>query len=180
MDPAHERNNTLALLHESSARLENSINPQLIPPEGITFGYAIRGARDAGGVAVTKIGKEGSAGDKTIAGPSTCGSDEMIISIILTAMKFDPTMRSAAILRFSKKAADVLENDLLLECAVPDPASAGRGISTMDWGIASCCRDGVPDAIISETGGDAGSWIILFGEKPDDVANNIIICSNRI
>ena len=50
----------------------------------------------------------------------------------------------------------------------------------MDWGIASCCKDGVPDVIFSEGTGEKESRIILFGEGPADVANNIIICSNRI
>ena len=178
MDPAHERNTTLALLQESAARLGTSLNPQLIPPGGIAFGFAIRGARDAGGVAVAIIAM-GDSG-KPVAGPGTFGSDAPVARIILTAMKFDPLMKSAATLRFSERTADVLENDLLLECADPDPASAGRGISTMDWGIASCCRDGVPDAIVYRTVNIKESRIVIFGETAADVANNIIICSNRI
>jgi len=173
MDPAQERNTAIALLRENAARLETSLNPQLIPPDGIAFGYALRGARDAGGVAAVTTGIPGGC-------PCTFGSDDPIVRIILTAMKFDPAMRSAAILRFSPKAAEVLENEMLLECAVPDPSSAVRGISTMDWGIASCCRDGVPDAIVYRTCDGNESRIALFGETPADVVNNIIICSNRI
>jgi len=173
MDPAHERNTAIALLRENAARLETSLNPQLIPPGGIAFGYALRGARDAGGVATVTTGIPDGI-------PCTFGSDDPIVRIILTAMKFDPAMRSAAIIRFSQKTADVLENDMLLECAAPDPASAGRGISTMDWGIASCCRDSVPDAIIYRTADGKETRIVIFGEMPADVANNIIICSNRI
>ena len=180
MDPAHERNATINLLQENAARLENPISPELIPPEGLAFGYAIRGARDAGGVAVVSIVVSPDGSAKPAAGPGTFGSNGPVARIILTAMKFDPAIRSAAILRFSRKAADILENTMLLECTEPDPASAGRGISTMDWGIASCCRDGVPDAMVYRTGDGKESRIILFGETPADVANNIIICSNRI
>jgi len=50
----------------------------------------------------------------------------------------------------------------------------------MDWGIASCCEDGVPDVIYRKGPSIKESRIILTGEKPADVANNIIICSNRI
>jgi len=180
MDPAHERNTAIALLKEASGRLESVANPQLIPPEGIAFGFAIRGARDAGGVAIVQGGIRSGDRGKTLSGPCVFGSDDPVVRIILTAMKFDPAMRSAAILRFSPKAADVLENDMLLECAVPDPSSAGRVISTMDWGIASCCRDCVPDAVVYRTGDGKESRIVIFGETAADVANNIIICSNRI
>ena len=54
------------------------------------------------------------------------------------------------------------------------------GISTMDWGIASCCKEGVPDVIFRKGANAAESRIVLLGEGPVDVANNIIICSNRI
>ena len=60
------------------------------------------------------------------------------------------------------------------------PAPANRGISTMDWAIASCCREGVPDVIFRQGSSAAESRIVLLGERPADVANNIIICSNRI
>jgi hydroxymethylpyrimidine/phosphomethylpyrimidine kinase len=50
----------------------------------------------------------------------------------------------------------------------------------MDWGIASCCEEGVPDVIFRKGAGAKESRIIMFGESPADVANNIIICSNRI
>jgi hydroxymethylpyrimidine/phosphomethylpyrimidine kinase len=61
-----------------------------------------------------------------------------------------------------------------------DAASKNKGISSMDWGIASCCKKGIPDVIFRKGASTAESRIILFGEGPADVANNIIICSNRI
>ena len=89
-------------------------------------------------------------------------------------------MRSAAILQFSDRALAVFENDLFLECASQKAVPRNQGISTMDWGIASCCKDGIPDVIARQGTGATGSRIIVFGEMPADVANNIIICSNRI
>ena len=50
----------------------------------------------------------------------------------------------------------------------------------MDWGVSSCCRDGVPDVIFDRGAPGKEGLIRLFGENPDAVANNIIICSNRI
>jgi thiamine-phosphate diphosphorylase len=50
----------------------------------------------------------------------------------------------------------------------------------MDWGVASCCKQGIPD-VCFDTGGEGKEAIIrLFGEEPNDVSNNIIMISNRI
>jgi thiamine-phosphate diphosphorylase len=180
MDPAHERNTTLSTLQAAATRLVQSVDGRLIPPEGISFGFAIRGARDTGGVAAVAGGVQTSAGGEVHAGPCAFGTDEPVVRIILTLMKFNPVMRSAAILQFSDRALVVFENDLFLECASQKAVSANQGISTMDWGIASCCEDGLPDVIFRQGTGVAGSRLIVSGEMPADVTNNIIICSNRI
>ncbi len=180
MDPVHERNNTLSTLQAESTRLEQSVNGRLIPPEGISVGYAIRGARDSGGVAAVAGWIQTSAGGNIRAGPCVFGTDEPVVRIILTLMKFNPVMRSAAILQFSDRALAVFENDLFLECTSQKAVLANQGISTMDWGIASCCEDGLPDVIVRQGTSIAGSRLIVPGETPADVTNNIIICSNRI
>jgi hydroxymethylpyrimidine/phosphomethylpyrimidine kinase len=180
MDPVHERNTTLSALHAAAAQLNLSVNVRLIPLEGISFGFALRGARDSSGVAAMNGGIKSSAGERVIAGPCTFGTNEPVVRIIVTAMKFDPAMRSAAILQYSDRALHIFKNNLFLECALQDAAAGNRGISTMDWGIASCFKGDVPDVIFRKGAAAEESRIILFGESPADVANNIIICSNRI
>jgi thiamine-phosphate diphosphorylase len=180
MDPAHERHNILSTIQAATTLLEQSVNGLLIPPEGISFGFALRGARDTGGVAVVDGGIQTGAGGGVNAGQCAFGTNEPVVRIILTAMKFDPVMRSAAILQFSDRVLAVFENDLFLECTILKADSSQIGISTIDWGIASCCEDDVPDVIIRKTTRAEESRIILFGEDPADVVNNIIICSNRI
>lgn len=180
MEPAVERNNTLSSLQAATTRMEQLLNTQLIPPEGVSFGFAIRGARDTGGIAVVNGGIKYREKGGTAAGQCVFGTNEPVVRIILTVMKFDPVIRCAAILQFSERALGIFENDLYLECTHLDASPANRGISTMDWGIASCCKDGVPDVIFRQGSSAAESRIVLFGEGPADVANNIIICSNRI
>jgi hydroxymethylpyrimidine/phosphomethylpyrimidine kinase len=180
MDPAQERNNTLSTLQAATTRLEQSLNVRLIPPEGISFGYALRGARDAAGIAAVHGGIKSDAGGRAAAGPCTFGTDEPVVRVILTTIKFDPVMRSAAILQFSDQALRFFENDRFLECAALDTTTRNKGLITMDWGIASCCDDGVPDVIYTKSASVKESRLILIGEKPADVLNNIIICSNRI
>jgi hydroxymethylpyrimidine/phosphomethylpyrimidine kinase len=69
---------------------------------------------------------------------------------------------------------------LLLECTSFDPASESPGISTMDWGVASCCKEGIPDVCYDYGGEGKEALIRFFGEDPIDVTNNIIMISNRI
>lgn len=180
MDPVYERNTVLSTLQTATTRLEQSINVRLIQPEGVSFGFALRGARDNSGVAAVNGGIKSRAGGRVIAGQCSFGTDEPVVRSILTAMKFNPLLRSAAFLQFTDRALMVFQNDLFLECASLGGASKNRGIDTMDWSIASCCKDGVPDVIFRKGASEKESLLILFGEGPADVANNIIICSNRI
>jgi hydroxymethylpyrimidine/phosphomethylpyrimidine kinase len=74
---------------------------------------------------------------------------------------------------------NVIEN-LLFECSSFDRTKAPPGIRTIDWGVASCCKDGVPDVCYDYGGSEKEAIFRIFGEKPIDVANNIIMISNRI
>jgi hydroxymethylpyrimidine/phosphomethylpyrimidine kinase len=178
-DPGWERSDVLEKLTDAAALLERSMDIRLIPKNGASLAYAIRGARDKNGVAVVKGGIVQEHGKPHAAGPCAFGADEDIARIVLTVMKFDPEMRCVATLRFSGNILQVI-GSLLLECSSFDPASVPPAISTMDWGVASCCKEGVPD-VCYETG-EAGKEGIFrfFAEDPVDVTNNIIMISNRI
>ena len=180
MDPVSERNAVLADLESAVALLTQSMSTKLVPEAGAQISYAIRGARDKNGVAAVPGRIAGTAGVMKAGGPCSFGADEEIARVVLTVMKFDPRRRSAALIRFSDRALDVLEGDRFLECVSYDATKAPTGISTMDWTIASCCKEEVPDVLYPESGGSTGAMLILLGEEPAGVANNIIICSNRI
>ena len=178
-DPNQERSDALEKLATAVTLLEQSMDVRLIPVYGTKLGYAIRGARESKGIAAVQGGIIDSDGKPHADGPCAFGVDEDISRIVLTAMKFDPIIRCAATLRFSRKVIGIMES-LLLECTSFDPAAEPPGISTMDWGVASCCKQGVPD-VCYDTGKKGKEAIIrLFGEDPIDISNNIIMLSNRI
>ena len=178
MDPARERSDTIATLESALVPLEQSMSVRLIPPEGASFGYAMRGARDSSGVVGANI--QNVDGHPRPAGPCAFNTAEPSVRAILTVMKLNPMVRSAAVLQFSDRALAVLEDDLFLDCASYAPAPGQPGISTMDWGIASACKKGVPDVIYEKNPDKTRIRLLLFGEDPADVANNIIICSGRL
>lgn len=178
-DPVQERNEVLCRLDLAAAHLEASMSALLIRDGGASLVYAVKGARDRDGVAAVPGGMVLRDGKVTAGRPCAFGADEQCARIVLTAMKFDSLMRSAATISFSENVLAVFEA-MLMECTPVDRNRKSPGISTMDWGVASCCNDGVPD-IIYDCGGNKKPGIMhFFGEDPVVVANNIIICSNRI
>jgi thiamine-phosphate diphosphorylase len=178
-DPESERSAVLDRLSQAVSLLGSPVDPRLIPTGGLSIGFAIRGARDGGGIAGLRNGISTVQADASAGGNVTFGADAQIARIILTTMKFDPVIRSAAIVRFSPIALAGLES-MFLECAGFDPARVPPGIGTMDWGVASCCKEGVPDVIYNDGSGRTEGIIRILGEDPVVVANNILILSNRV
>jgi predicted fused transcriptional regulator/phosphomethylpyrimidine kinase len=178
-DPVQERNEVLYRLDLAVSHLEEAMNPLLIPDSGVSLVYAVKGARDSNGIAGVPGGIVLRDGKVTTGGACAFGADEQCARVMLTAMKFDPLIRSAATIRFSENVLAVFQA-MYLECLSIDHTQKAKGISTLDFGVASCCNDGVPD-IIYDRGGNKDLGIIhIFGEDPVVVTNNIIICSNRI
>jgi hydroxymethylpyrimidine/phosphomethylpyrimidine kinase len=178
-DPAQERSEVLGRLTEAVLLLEQSMKAVLIPAGGTSLLYAIRGARERGDVAAVQGGMVIRGGKVSAGGPCAFGADEESARLMLTLMKFDPLVRSVATLRFSEPVRALFEATLL-DCAWIDRSHEPPGTSTMDWGVAGCCRNGVPDVLFDPGRNGKPACIHLSGEDPIDVANNIIMCSNRI
>jgi hydroxymethylpyrimidine/phosphomethylpyrimidine kinase len=177
--PEHQRNDVLAQLLRAVTLLTDSMAPQLVSGHGTNIGYAIRGARDNSGVAAVAGGFVVHDNIVRAAGPCEFGADAEMARILLTVMKFDPEIRCAATLQYAIEANRILE-DMFLECRTVERRIQPAGVSTMDWGIASCCKDGVPEVIVDCGTSKDSAKIHLFGENPTDVAGNIIMLSNRI
>jgi len=177
--PEQQRNEVLSRISHAVNLLEESMDSRLAASVPANIGYAIAGARDGTGVAAIPGGF--TVRDKKVHAAGPCGfdADAGIARVILSAMKFDPDMRCAATIRYAARIQEVL-GDMFLECCTVDRNRQAPGISTMDWGIASCCKDGVPEAIVDPGVSPETAAIYLFGEGPGDVAGNIIMLSNRI
>lgn len=177
--PEQERREVITRLTEAVALLGASMDIRLIPSSGGNIAYAIRGARDGRDVAAVQGGIVAHEGRAHPSGPCAFGAGADISRIVITAMKFDPVMRSAAVIRFSRGALDLLE-DMFIECCCIDRMKEPEGIGTMNWGVASCCTEGVPE-VIYDRGADSTEGLIhLIGEDAGEVASNIIILSRRI
>ena len=179
ISPEQQRNDVRIQLSRVVVLLEESMDPRLVAGTATNIGNAISGARDSSGVAAVTGGLVVQDNAVKAAGVCGFGTDDQIAKILLTAMKFDPEIRCAATIRYTDIVRHILD-DMFLECRSVDRRGQPPGVSTMDWGVASCCRDGVPEAIVDLGASKNNSVVYLFGEKPADVAGNIIMLSNRI
>jgi hydroxymethylpyrimidine/phosphomethylpyrimidine kinase len=177
--PDQQRNEVLTRLSRAVVLLEESMDSRLVSGAGTNIGYAITGARDSMGVAAVPGGLVVQKNAVRAAGACGFGTDSDIARILLTASKFDPEMRCAATIRYADEVRRVLE-EMFLECCTIDRRVQPPGVNTLDWGVASCCREGVPEAIVDPGTSKESAVIHLFGENPAVVAGNIIMLSNRI
>ena len=150
-DPSRERSDVVERLSQATLLMEQSLDVRLIPPGGVKFGYAIRGARDKEDVAAVQGGIINKDSKPHAAGPCVFGGDKDIARLVLTAMKFDPVMRSAATLRFSKNTLKVIEG-LLFECSSFDTTKAPPGIRTIDWGWPPVAKKEYPTYVMITAG----------------------------
>jgi len=159
--------------------LEEEMSPALIPAGGANIGYALRGARAGTDVAGVQGGIVNSGERVRPQGGVTFGAAGDVARVVLTVMRTDPGIRSAAGIRFSPALLTILE-DLLLEICGFDRAGEPPGVSTMDWGIASCCREGVPDVIFDRGAPGKEPLVRILGEEPVSVAQTIVAAGHRL
>lgn len=139
----------------------------LVPREGITLGYAMKNPQTIKDVAVAR-------------GTSTgFGVDEPIVRLLLTAARFEPEIRAAGVIRYTDEIAEVV-TETLKDVIEYDPSKFAPGIPSMDWGIASCLKDGAPLAVISTKSPGFEPSIKILGTVPDEVANRILIIGERL
>ena len=148
---AKEQSVILKALQQAHGRVMN-IPRYLLPSGGVALAYAVANPRDIKDIAVVRSNGIGF------------GTDDTLVRVCI---------------RYTEEIADVVR-ETLRDVAEYDPSKFPPGISSMDWGIASCCRDGVPLVIIDSGTKDTEPLIRILGTTPEEVANRILIISERL
>jgi hydroxymethylpyrimidine/phosphomethylpyrimidine kinase len=93
-----------------------------------------------------------------------------VARIVLTAMRFDPAMRSAINVRCSRENVAAL-GKAKLKVASFDRSDEPEGVKTMEWGTAAAIAKigRVPDAIFDRGGMGKEPMIRVLGKDPKDV-----------
>jgi predicted fused transcriptional regulator/phosphomethylpyrimidine kinase len=174
-----DRESVVKKLSYAVTLLGEGMHPSLIPEVGSNIVYALPDALEPGEVAAVR-GRIVRLGDKVHpVGDVVFGGSDHIARVALTAMKFDARIRSAANIRYSRETVHTLEDLLFYVCSF-DRTKEPEGVKTMDWGVASCCRESVPDVIYDRGAMGKEPMIRILGEDPVVVAHNIIKLSSRI
>jgi hydroxymethylpyrimidine/phosphomethylpyrimidine kinase len=159
--------------------LARGMSPALLTGTGSDIVYALPGARRPGDICGIEGGIVKGGSTVRASGRMAFGTGGGVAGVVLTAMRTDPEIRSAAVIRFSPAILAALE-DLLLEVCGFDRSREPPGVSTMDWGVASCCRNGVPDVIFDRGAPGKEGLVRILGEDPVTVARTIASVSSRL
>jgi hydroxymethylpyrimidine/phosphomethylpyrimidine kinase len=141
----------------------------MIPEVGTNFGYALPMASSLEDVCAVR-GRMSREDDSIRSGQLDYGESKHVGTIILTAMRFDPEMRSVMNLRYDK---DTIERarGAGLKVKEFDRSEEPQGRSTMEWGVESVARKGagLPDVIFDKGSVGKEAMIRLLGRNPRDV-----------
>ncbi|MDI6719362.1 MAG: thiamine-phosphate synthase family protein [Methanomicrobiales archaeon] len=174
-----ERDHVLRGLNRAIAALNRFLDERLIPESGMDIVYAMPNARDRGDVAAVGEGIRCREDLQTAADRIAFGRGGEAMRSVLTAMRHDPSIRSCATLRCTSGVIRSMEALFFTTCSF-DPARVPPGIEAVEWGVAFCCREGVPDAIWNRGREGIEPLVRIFAEDPMRVADNIIKISARI
>ena len=169
-----QRYSVMLSLKEATEELERILPREWVPEVGINFAYALPHARYYEDVCALE-GRIVSSGNRVArSGCFAFGASRHVARIVVTAMSFDPGVRSALNLRYSENHVDQLKKSRL-KAASFDREEEPEGEKTMEWGTRTVIeRTGkVPDVIFDRGGVGKEAMIRLLGHDPQDVLRKL-------
>lgn len=165
----------LVKLNEGIKELMSWLSPSLTPEVGINFVYALPNARTQSDVCgiENRIRKEHLKGMKLVL--VDFGKSQHIAKIVLTAMKFNPQIRSAMNIKFSNRTLKICKA-LKFEIGTFDRKKEPKKLSTMEWGTEYAIKElgKVPDIIYDLGGENKEPMIRILGREPQDVMKKLL------
>ncbi|MDD1743174.1 MAG: bifunctional hydroxymethylpyrimidine kinase/phosphomethylpyrimidine kinase [Methanomassiliicoccales archaeon] len=164
----------LVALDEAVAMLEGMLRREWVPEVGINFAYALPRARYHEDVCAIKGRIVGFGDVARHVGCLGFGASRHVARIVLAAMHFDPSMRSALNLRYSEENLSKLMA-CGLDIASFERRNEPKGVSTMEWGTAMAIKKAgkMPDAIFDRGGIGKEPMIRVLGHDPFEVIEKI-------
>lgn len=151
----------------------SGIDARVVEPGRSNLAVAAPGAREPDDVAALPGGLVVHNGAVRPAGQAAYGADPDLARVALTAIRFEPEVRTVASLCPLPALADTLDAHLR-EIVRVDPRRTPPGVSTMDWAIAHASEEGVPDAVLVE-----GRALLLFAATIEEAVDEIIMLSSH-
>lgn len=181
-----ERYRCIEELKQAVERLKSRRTGNIVPEIQSNFGYALTGASSAAEVAavpgrILRVGEN----VETLHDPAF-GASSHVAKVILAAMGFDGSFRSAMNIRFSEDVVAVLKA-LKFKVASFDRADEPAEVklregSSLEWGTTDALsrHKGIPDAVFDR--GDVGKEPIIriLGRNPAEVADKVLKVSKAL
>jgi len=169
-----DRYEVLQAVGEGAAAAARTVPLDWVPEVGINFGYALPAATGPEDVCALE-GRIIRVGDRLqAAGAPAFGGSRHVARIILTAMRFDPRVRSAINLKYKEKNLSRLKK-FGFTIGTFERGMQPEGTSTMEWGTERAIRrlGRVPDIIADR--GDVGkeAMVRILGTEPRDVMRKV-------
>ena len=159
---------------EAADEMVRLLSPDWVPEVGTNVAYALPAAAGPEDVCALRgrIHRVGTS--LAVTGPADFGSSRHVARIVLTAMAVDPSVRSAANLKYSDQNLRRLTR-ARLAVGTFDRRHQPPGTSTMEWGTAAAIRalGRVPDAIHDAGFVGKEGMIRVLGTSPADVVRKI-------
>ena len=147
----------------------------LMPRVRINFGYALPSARSYDEVCAIP-GRFRMAKGKLVPGApkAELGASKHVATIILTAMQYDRTMRSAMNVKYSENAVAACRK-AGFQVGTFSRDDEPPGFSSMEWGTAHAIKSlgKAPDVIYDKGSADKEAMIRILGKRPKDVLSKL-------
>ena len=146
----------------------------LVPEVGINLGYALPGATGPEDVCALR-GRIVRVGDElVVTGPAAFGASRHIARVILTAMYFDPSVRSATNLKYQGQNPTRLQRSGFTVGTFRRTMQP-KGTSTMEWGTRRAIEAAgcVPDIIYDLGGMGKEGMMRVLGSEPRDILRKV-------
>lgn len=172
----NEKYRILKEVKNAALWVEKNLKPDFVPEVGINIAYALPGAKSfehvcgVDGRIIIVGGKIKRLGDIDF------GKSKHIARIVLTAMSFDPGMRSAMNIRYSENTVRKAKRKKL-SIGFFDRKHEPKNVSTMEWGTNNVIEKlrYVPDIIYDKGGFGKEAMIRITGKSPKEVIDKLKI-----
>ncbi len=170
----NEKYHVLSQLKNVADWVESNLKPFFVPEVGINISYALPDAKNFDDVCgidgrIVKVG-----GTIKRIGNVEYGKSKHVAQIVLTAMKFDPSMRCTMNIKYSESIVKKVKQKKL-SIGFFERKNEPRNVSTMEWGSKKVIEKlgFVPDIIYDKGGIGKEAMIRVLGKNPEDVLKKL-------
>ncbi len=170
-----EHANVLIELQKVIPKILETLNPKYIPEVGINIGYAIPNAKNKKDICAIKGRIINSGGKARICGGLSFGSSTHIAAVILSAMKYYPSIRSAMNIKYTPDTLEKCKEAGLSIGSFDRKKEPSTPTSTMEWGTSMVLREtSKPMDIIYDLGATGKEPMIrILGNNPEELLKKL-------